>query len=400
MGRAPEQTLEEFQQEVREWRETLSRRKLAWESNIRREQASQIERDNQEKRRILQHQRDVESTRQALLKAGPPLTGSFSEAAGYVWSEWVGYFTRPLPKSPTSPVVQATPLLGNSIELGAALDEGMYSRAMVYGGLAVLDATGLPSLARGVGRGAAWTWGKAFGRSAVKQGADDVVRIGVKETPSATKLAPQSPVSPLWPDPPAHVVRQAENVTARLHLSGRNVVPGTEHVLRTGPGERLLVDESDIMALAEWHKREISVSIVRLKDGSHRQIIGYGFALEGTPLLDQAIVTRRFGNDATLLRTIHTHPEGILRPSNADLWIALERTYGTEIIARNPRNNDIIQHQVTQQRAAKVLLNRMRASPNGPEAGTTLINPADVSTRQRQLLERVLGYLPSELTTP
>jgi hypothetical protein len=230
---------------------------------------------------------------------------------------------------------------------------------------------------------------------AAQQAVDDVYRAVDAAAPASLRF----PNNPIWGEVPEHVVRQAEEVTQRLGLPRLGASPGARRVLHVAVDELAPIDVSDIMALAEWHGREVSMNVVRLRSGAQRIVVIFGE--EGAvDALSQALVTQQthlFGEGALLLRVVHTQPGGILRPSNEDLWVALREVIGTEILARNPRTGEVIHQQITQHRAARLILNRVRASAEGPEGGLFRIDPSTITLEQRQMVERVLGYLPPEL---
>jgi hypothetical protein len=116
----------------------------------------------------------------------------------------------------------------------------------------------------------------------------------------------RAPGSGGWGYPSDAVVREAEEVTRRLQLPGLGVEAGTESTIRVAAGDLAPIGESEIMALAEWHGREITASFVRLRSGAQRIIISFGEE-GGGRVLSQSAVTLRYGDGAQLYSVIHTH---------------------------------------------------------------------------------------------
>jgi RHS repeat-associated protein len=178
-------------------------------------------------------------------------------------------------------------------------------------------------------------WGRAFrvGNAVVRgtyRAGTGLFRLELR----IAKPFAKNPISTRWPNQiPAHVEREAQAVTGRLGLPDLNArVPNCEVLRRAGIGERAVIDGSELLALSEWHKAELSLGVVRRADGSRLYVITYGTTGEVGALTPE-IVNRRFGSGSTLERVVHTQPSGV-RPSNADLRIALANPNGTEIVAR------------------------------------------------------------------
>jgi hypothetical protein len=111
------------------------------------------------------------------------------------------HMTEPLPGSPTSIAGKLTPVVGNGRDAVAAWNAGRYDRAMVSGGLAVLDAFVVKDIAVGIGKGVSWltgksaaTAGKEAGQLAAEAGAKAGTQTGV-----ATGVAGQTSLKLLGP---------------------------------------------------------------------------------------------------------------------------------------------------------------------------------------------------------